>query len=311
MSPESPVGRLAPSPTGLLHLGHARSFWVAWRSARGRGGRLILRVEDLDRARARPELVETCLADLRWLGLDWDGEILFQSADPEPYRAAVEHLLQTGRAYPCVCSRAEVTAASAPHADDGELRYAGTCRGRWPSVAAAEEETGRRAGVRLAVPDGPVRIRDELRGELDFDVQAEVGDFLLLRRDGVPAYQLAVVVDDARGQVTEVVRGDDLLSSAARQALLQEFLGLARPRWIHLPLVVDAGGRRLSKRRGDLALSSLRARGVDGAVVREWAERTCGAAVPVGGGGLDWDAFPTEPAALTERDLERIVASAV
>ena len=270
MASASPVGRLAPSPTGLLHLGHARSFLLAWWSARSRGGRVVLRIEDLDRARVRPELVRTCLDDLSWLGLDWDEGPHFQSADPAPYARAAAALLEAGSAYPCVCSRAEVAAAAAPHPGEGEARYPGTCRGRFATLEEAEREAGRPAGLRLWVPDGALELEDALHGCVRRDVQAEVGDFLLLRRDRVPAYQLAVVVDDARHGVTEVLRGEDLLPSAARQAWLQRLLRLPAPRWVHVPLVVDPAGRRLAKRDRDLALAELRAGGMDPARVLAW-----------------------------------------
>ena len=272
-----PVGRLAPSPTGLLHLGHARSFLLAWWSVRARGGRVVLRIEDLDRGRSRPEYVETCLRDLEWLGLDWDEGPLFQSADPEPYAQALETLLEKNAAYPCVCSRREIVSATrAPHRGDGELRYPGTCRDRFGSVREAQARTEREAGVRLRVPPGPVELVDDLVGPFTHDVQAEVGDFLLARRDGEIAYQLAVVVDDARQGVTEVLRGDDLLPSATRQWHVQRALGLPHPSWVHVPLVVDARGRRLAKRWGDLGLATLREAGVDGRRVVAWAAGSAG-----------------------------------
>jgi glutamyl-tRNA synthetase len=278
MSRPLPVGRLAPSPTGRLHLGHARTFLLAWWHARARGGRVLLRLEDLDRARARPESVDECLRDLAWLGLDWDGAPLVQSLDTAPYAAAVERLLSGGQGYLCSCSRQDVQRAlSAPHAGDGELRYPGTCRARGlvPADGAA-----RALAVRLRVPEGELELVDGLHGAVRADVQREVGDFLLARRDGVFAYQLAVVVDDARTGVDEVVRGDDLLASAARQWHLQRALGLPHPAWFHVPLVLDEHGQRLAKRRGDLALASLRAAGVDGRAVVAWAARSAGLAVP-------------------------------
>ncbi|MEW6074572.1 MAG: tRNA glutamyl-Q(34) synthetase GluQRS [Planctomycetota bacterium] len=280
-SPPPPVGRLAPSPTGLLHLGHARSFLLAWWHSRARGGRILLRIEDLDAGRVRPGLTRELLADLAWLGLDWDGEPLVQSRDTAALRAAADELLLRGLAYPCTCSRRDVElAASAPHPEDGETRYPGTCRGRYASVAAAERESGRPAGVRFRVPDGKVLWRDELRGLSRHDPAREVGDFLVARRDGAYAYQLAVVVDDARQGVTEVLRGDDLAPSTARQLLLQRALGLPHPRWLHVPLVVDEDGRRLAKRHGDVALASLRAEGTDPRAVVAWAARTAGQSAP-------------------------------
>ncbi|MFM7299016.1 MAG: tRNA glutamyl-Q(34) synthetase GluQRS [Planctomycetota bacterium] len=268
--------RLAPSPTGLLHLGHARSFALAWLHARSRGGRVVLRVEDLDRERCKPQLVDACVRDIAWLGLDWDGEPRVQSHSLEPYDRACRELLSNARAYACTCTRAEIAALSAPHADDGEQRYPGTCRGRFASPEAARASTGRESGLRLAVEPGPLAVRDELRGECTFDVAAEVGDFLVRRRDGAIAYQLAVVVDDALDGVTDVVRGDDLLPSAARQVLLQRALGLPTPRYWHLPLVTDEHGARLSKRRGDIGLSQLRERGVEPRTVLAWVARSAG-----------------------------------
>lgn len=271
------VGRLAPSPTGSLHLGHARTFLLAWWQARARGGRVLLRIEDLDRERVKPGMVEECLATLTWLGLDWDGPVQVQSAEPGPARAALRELLARGLAYGCDCSRRDIErAASAPHAEDGELRYPGTCRARGL-------DPGRGAGalgVRFRVPEGPIEFTDGLLGPFQSDVDREVGDFLLARRDGALAYQLAVVVDDARSGVNEVVRGADLLPSTARQLLLQRALGLPSPRWYHVPLVLDAEGRRLAKRSGALALAELRARKVDGREVVAWAARSAGLDVP-------------------------------
>ncbi len=273
------VGRLAPSPTGRLHVGHARSFLIAWWHARSRGGRVLLRIEDLDAARSKPELVDLALRDLEWLGLDWDGEPVRQSADTSALAEAVEDLLARGLAYPCVCSRKEILAASAPHAGDDETAYPGTCRGRFTTRAEAEDETGRAAGVRFRVPPGERTVVDGFAGVRSFDVAAEAGDFLLARRDGVFAYQLAVAVDDARQGVTEVLRGDDLFPSAARQALLQQALGLPSPRWFHVPLVVGDDGERLAKRRADLALESLREAGVDPRSLVAWIARSCGTPV--------------------------------
>lgn len=279
MSPAPPpvVGRLAPSPTGSLHLGHARTFLLAWWHARARGGRVLLRIEDLDRERVKPGMLEECLATLTWLGLDWDGEPLVQSREPEPARAALAELVARGLAYGCDCSRKDIErAASAPQEGDGELRYPGTCRERG-LLARAD---ARALGLRLRVPAGVLEFTDGCAGPFRVDVAHEVGDFLLARRDGALAYQLAVVVDDARTGVTEVLRGDDLLPSCARQALLQRALGLPTPRWFHVPLVIDADGRRLAKRSGALALAALRARGVDPRAIVAWAARSSGQEAP-------------------------------
>jgi glutamyl-tRNA synthetase len=271
------VGRLAPSPTGLLHLGHARTFLIAWWRARSSGARLLMRLEDLDGPRIRPELSEAALRDLGWLGLDWDGPAYVQSSGLEEISAAATRLARQGLAYACVCSRGDVRSAqSAPQQGDSEPRYTGTCRGRFGSQEEAEAIAGKSAGLRLQVPDGKVEVSDVLLGTRAFDVQAEVGDFLIAKRDGAPAYQLAVVMDDARQGITEVVRGEDLLPSAARQRLLQQALGLPAVRYCHVPLVVDETGRRLAKRHDDLSLAELRAAGTDPRAIVAWAARSCG-----------------------------------
>lgn len=271
------VGRLAPSPTGFLHLGHARSFLLAWWHARSRAGRIILRLEDLDADRTKPGMAEQAIADLEWLGLDWDGEVIVQSRGKDNLDAAIAGLIARGLAYPCVCTRAEIAASqSAPHVDSGEIRYPGTCRDRFASIGQAERESGRSPAVRLRVVPGKVRIEDGFAGVHEFDVASEVGDFPVARKAGAAAYQLAVVVDDAADGVTEVVRGDDLLSSAARQLLVQKALSLPHPRWFHVPLVVDEEGRRLAKRTDGLALHRLREQGIEPERVVTWIARRSG-----------------------------------
>jgi len=261
-----------------LHIGHARTFLLAWWQARARGGRVLLRIEDLDRARVKPGMTDACLRDLEWLGLDWDGEPRLQSQDTAAMSAALEQLLGAGQAYLCGCSRRDIARAlSAPHAGDGELRYPGTCRDRGLSALGAQ---GRDLAVRLRVAEGEVELVDGVAGRFRADVQREVGDFLLARRDGFFAYQLAVVVDDARMGVNEVVRGDDLLASTVRQWHLQRALGLPHPRWYHVPLVLDEHGARLAKRRGDLALGALRERGVDPRRLVAWTARGAGLECP-------------------------------
>jgi glutamyl-tRNA synthetase len=298
-----------------LHVGHARSFVLAWLSIRARGGRVLLRVEDLDADRVKPGSREACVTDLEWLGLDWDGAVALQSERTGPMQAAVERLLAAGAAYACVCTRREIESSlSAPHSG-GELRYAGTCRGEYASVADAEQRAGRAAGVRLAVAPGAVAVEDALHGRIAFEPHAEVGDFLLRRRDGAFAYQLAVVVDDAEQGVTEVLRGDDLLPSSARQALLQDALGLPRPTWVHVPLVVDDAGRRLAKRAGDLALAELRAAGVDPRALLAWIARSAGldagerATVAELVPCFDLAALPRGSVRFGARELERLRAS--
>jgi len=275
--PPIPVGRIAPSPTGWLHLGHARSFLIAWWHARSRGGRVLLRIEDLDRDRVKPGMTEACLRDLEWLGIDWDGPVHVQSRETEALHAALAHLLGRGLAYACTCSRRDLELAlCAPHAEDRESRYPGTCRGRFASPEEAERASGRPAGIRFLVCAGPLALADGFAGPFEVDVAAESGDFLIARRDGAFAYQLAVVVDDARMGVTEVVRGADLLSSTGRQWLLQEALGLSHSAWFHVPLVVDEQGRRLAKRRGSATLAELRASGADPRRVVAWAAKSAG-----------------------------------
>jgi glutamyl-tRNA synthetase len=236
-----------------------------------------MRIEDLDVTRVVPSLIDAARRDLEWLGLDWDGPALLQSDRLDALNDAVAKLVHEGRAYPCVCTRSDVKQAqSAPNLGDRELRYPGTCRGRFTSIEDAEGESGRSAGLRFSARGGLVAIDDGFFGRFETDVQAEIGDFLVTRKDGAPAYQLAVVVDDAFQRVTEVVRGDDLLSSTARQYLLQEALGLPHPQWFHVPLVLDHQGNRLAKRSGALSLEELRTKGIDPRRVVEWAARTCG-----------------------------------
>jgi glutamyl-tRNA synthetase len=277
----APIGRLAPSPTGHLHLGHARSFLLAWWHARSRGGRIVLRLEDLDVERVKPGMIENTLADLCWLGLDWDGEVYIQSSGIAETEAAAMELIERGLAYPCVCTRKEIlTAASAPHGDEAAAVYPGTCRGNYASMADAEKTTGRAPALRFRVPDKIIRIEDGVQGVHEFDALKSIGDFPILRRLGVPAYQLAVVVDDERQGVSEIVRGADLLESSARQWLLQEALGYAHPRWWHVPLVTDQAGRRLAKRSDDVSLARLRAAGTDPRQIVSWAAQSAGIAAP-------------------------------
>lgn len=251
------TGRFAPSPSGRMHLGNAFSALLAWLSVRSRGGRMLLRIEDLDPERCRPAYAEALKADLGWLGLDWDEEQPRQSTRTDAYRAQFETLDALGLVYPCYCSRAELHAASAPHAADGNVIYAGTCR----HLSAAERAAKTRAPAwRVAVPDETIAVMDGLQGLYTENLARDCGDFIVRRSDGVYAYQLAVVTDDAAGGVTEVVRGRDLLSSAPRQLWLQRTLGLPAPVYYHVPLLVTPDGRRLSKREKDLDLGALRQR---------------------------------------------------
>jgi glutamyl-tRNA synthetase len=256
-------GRFAPSPTGRLHLGNARSALLGWLQARALGGEFLLRIEDLDPARCRPAYTELLKRDLEWLGLTWDGVPLVQSERREVYEAALAGLARGGRLYPCFCTRAEIArVAAAPHgpADEGP-RYPGLCRALPPEEAAARGK-GRAPALRWAPPPGEVCFEDALAGRTCQDVEAAVGDFVVRRNDGVASYQLAVVVDDAASGITHVLRGEDLLASTPRQLLLQRALGLPSPAYAHVPLVLAEDGKRMAKREGASALAELREAGV-------------------------------------------------
>ena len=294
------VGRLAPSPTGALHLGNARTFMIAWLRARSQGGRVLFRMEDLDHPRDKPGAAAAAVADLRWLGFDWDGECV-QSERREVYRAALSALRAQGLVYPCVCSRRDVERAqSAPHLGD-QLFYPGVCRGRFasweearsflnPVSPAAATAAPRSPCWRFSVPPGSVvSFDDAFAGHVEQDVSAALGDFPLARDEDGAGYTLACVVDDALTGVTEVVRGDDLLAATPAQILLFRALGpwFARigraaslPAFCHVPLVVGPDGRRLAKRHGDTRISSLRALGVTPEEVLGVLAASCGWASP-------------------------------
>jgi len=277
--------RLAPSPTGALHLGHARTFLITWWMARQAGAAVIMRMEDLDAQRAKPASVQQAYDDLDWLGLDWDqgpqaqdtpGDLYVQSHRQAFYAAALEALEKAGHIYPCVCTRADIAAAvaassGAPHEDDAQVRYPGTCRGRFATCAAAQQHTGKPACWRLTVPDGTVAFTDAIAGPQSFDVAGVVGDFPLTRFDGTPAYQLACMVDDAAMDIDWVIRGDDLLSSTPRQILLYRALGRTPPHFAHVPLVIGPDGQRLAKRHGESRIAQFRAAGVPPEKVVGWA----------------------------------------
>lgn len=269
------MGRLAPSPTGVLHLGNARSFLLAWLSVRSRQGVLRLRIEDIDGPRVKVGAEQQALEDLAWLGVDHDGDILRQSERLHLYREAVDALVAAGKAYPCVCTRQEVeAAASAPQEEWLDAApYPGTCRDRFDSVAAAREQTGRDPAIRFRVDVTQVPFEDMFLGPQEGRI---LGDFVIERRQRGAAYQLAVVVDDADGCITEVLRGDDLLPSTPRQLLLYEALGLTPPRFAHVPLVVGEDGLRLAKRHGDSSLRHIRDQGVTPEEVVGYLAWLCG-----------------------------------
>lgn len=266
-------GRFAPSPTGDLHLGNVWTALWGWVHARQQAGTLVLRIEDLDPDRSRPAFATQQIADLRWLGLDWDegpdrggayGPYV-QSERRSFYDQAIARLVADDLVYPCYCTRAELRAiASAPHVGEDRGRYPGTCR----SLSAAERKrraaSGRVPSLRLRLPDHPTRIvfDDLCQGRVEEDVAQVAGDFILRRADGVYAYQLAVVVDDALMHISDVVRGADLLSSTARQIWLYHLLGFDAPRFGHISLLIGADGHRLSKRHASLSVQQLRASGI-------------------------------------------------
>lgn len=259
------VGRLAPSPTGALHLGNVRTFMIAWLRARSLGGRLVMRMEDLDHPRDKKGAAAAAIEDLKWLGFDWDEEYV-QSGRKDRYREALEKLLSVrGRdggplVYPCVCSRRDVeNAQSAPH-DGEQLHYPGICRGRFRSwQEAVDAKGGALPCWRFRTPsDGKVVFEDVFAGRMEQDVAAVLGDFPLARDEFGAGYTLAVTVDDAEMGVSEVVRGDDLLAATPAQILLQRALGLPTPSYCHVPLVVGGDGRRLAKRHGDTRISAYR-----------------------------------------------------
>jgi glutamyl-tRNA synthetase len=272
------VGRLAPSPTGGLHLGHARTFLIAWLFARRSLGQVILRIEDLDSSRVRADALTGALVDLRWLGLDWDqgpdiggpSGPYIQSARSAPYGQTLDLLTTSESVYPCTCSRADVErAASAPHAADEGPTYPGTCSHRSAADAIALREQNRPFAWRFRVPNGPVAWDDLFLGPTRLDPSRLGGDFIVAREGSSAgagagySYQLAVVADDDAMGVNQVVRGDDLVPSTPRQILLFHRLGRPVPTFGHVPLAIDPDGRRLAKRDNSLKLSTLRASGVD------------------------------------------------
>jgi glutamyl-tRNA synthetase len=269
MSPGNYIGRLAPSPTGLLHLGHAATFWTAFQRAREHNGILYLRNEDLDPQRSKQEYVDAMIEDLAWLGIEWSVPIVVQSQRIPLYRAVFERLLATGHVYPCACSRRDLAQMiHAPHEEiDDEPVYDGHCR---PLVNASSTTLEPGINYRFRVPDGEtIRFTDRDLGPQNFIAGVDFGDFLVWRKDSLPSYQLACVVDDDDSRVTEIVRGADLLKSTARQILLQRALSMQPPAYFHTHLLRDEHGLRLSKRHDALALRTLRQQGLSAAEVIE------------------------------------------
>jgi glutamyl-tRNA synthetase len=270
-----PDGRFAPSPTGDLHLGNLRTAMVAWLFARSTDSRFIVRMEDLDLVTASPEHEDAQLTDLAAIGIDHDGEVVRQSERFDFYRAVIADLERAGLTYPCFCTRREIRdAAAAPHGDDPDGAYPGTCRDLSDSERA-EREADRPPALRLRANGEVIEFVDALHGP----THGRVDDFVLRRNDGVPAYNLAVVVDDAAQRIDQVVRGDDLLSSTPRQIHLARLLGLSIPSYAHVPLAVAPDGSRLAKRHGAVTLADLAARGIDAAEIRSRLATTLGLAV--------------------------------
>ena len=277
----SAITRLAPSPTGALHLGNARTFLVNYLLARQNGWRILLRIEDLDGPRVKQGADGQLIDDFRWLGLEWDQGPVYQSGRSAAYAGAIDRLLDARLAYPCICTRKEVDlAASAPHAEDGAAIYPGTCRGRFRTVRQAAIAAGRNPAIRFQADARRLDFDDLFAGPQQYDPAGQLGDFVIAKSDGSAAYQLAVVVDDADAGVTHIVRGDDLLDSTPRQILLYHALGLGDriPIYYHLPLVVGTDGRRLAKRHGDTRLEFYRGHQVRAERVLALLARWCGIA---------------------------------
>ena len=251
-----PVGRFAPTPSGRMHLGNVLCALVAYLSVRKRGGRFLLRIEDLDAARCPRSAADEIIRDLNRLGFEFDGEIIYQSERAEVYREYEKKLENLGLTYPCFCSRSELHASQAPHLSDGSYVYDGKCK-RLTKEQEKEKRKSRPPCIRLRVPDETVTFADGFCGRQSQNLEKQCGDFIIRRSDGVYAYQLAVVADDISSGVTEVVRGEDLVSSTARQIYLYGLFGEKPPHYAHIPLVTASDGRRLSKRDGDSLACAL------------------------------------------------------
>ena len=313
------VGRLAPSPTGGLHLGHARTFLIAWLTARSVGGGMVLRIEDLDTSRVRPEATPGAIADLRWLGLDWDegpdiggASAPYVQSERRPlYEEVLERLKAAEMVYPCTCTRADVErAASAPHPEDEGPTYPGTCAHRSASEAASFSE--RAFAWRFRVSAGSIAWEDIFQGHVELDPARVGGDFIIARNGVGPSYQLAVVVDDAAMGINQVIRGSDLINSTPRQILLNRALGQTPPTFGHVPLALAPDGRRLAKRDGSLKLATLREAGIDprrlvGSLIRScgWSREVV-ASTPKEWIGLDVSTLPANAWILTPDWIESL-----
>ena len=312
------IGRLAPSPTGALHLGNIRTFMIAWLRARHLGGRVVLRIEDLDHPRDKPGASAALVEDLRWLGFDWDAQVV-QSARRNAYRAALDKLKFQGLVYPCICSRKDVEGAqSAPHAGE-QLFYAGTCRGLFASWDEAAAKIAPRlpcwrfnlaTWLKAHPEDSALTVPEGFkRGSEPCCLAETLGDFPIARDVDGAGYTLAAVVDDAEEGVTEVVRGDDLFAATPAQMVLQHALGFPTPRYLHIPLVVGTDGKRLAKRHGDTRIAYYREKGVTAERILGFLARSCGWTVPSRGVSLrellnyfDLGAIPPAPYIMEEAE---------
>ncbi len=306
-----PIGRLAPSPTGAQHVGNARSYLIAWLSIRARGGKIFLRIEDIDSPRIKKGATDLIYEDLRWLGLDWDEEPQVQSSHSEIYTKALKELKHRDLVYPCTCTRSDVEqAASAPHLEHEGPVYPGTCAAR---TARDAESLDRSFSWRFRVPLGSRQFWDGFQGQQVLNPAEMGGDFVIWKNDNTPAYQLAVVVDDARMGITEVVRGDDLIPSTPRQLMVYRAFDWISPAFYHVPLVIGTDGRRLAKRHGDTRLASLRNAGVLPEALIGLLAWSCGwinspreisASELVS--NFSWNTIPKKPFVLTEDLLSQI-----
>lgn len=290
---ETVTGRFAPSPTGRMHLGNVFSALLSWLSAKSKGGQWRLRIEDIDRGRSRQAFADLLMEDLQWLGLTWDGEPVYQSQRSNIYEHYFALLKERGLIYPCYCTRADLLASQAPHESDGRVVYSGTCRSKTP-------QPGVPAATRLIVPDETITFTDGHYGEHSVNMSEQVGDFIIRRKDGSWAYQLVVVIDDALMGVTEVVRGCDLLLSSPQQIWLARLLGFEPPRFIHLPLLCNQQGQRLSKRDQSLDMASLRQHYTAQEIIGQlaWQAGLLTEPEPMSAQDLltlmDWDKIPTQ-----------------
>ena len=250
------VGRFAPTPSGRLHLGNLLCCLLAYLSAKSRGGKFLLRIEDVDVPRCPKRLADQCIEDLSFLGFTWDEPPLYQSERTAIYQHYFDRLEALGLVYPCFCTRAQLHAAQAPNLGDREPVYSGACAGLTPDEIAERIKT-RRPAMRIRMPDETISFTDGHYGEICENLARDTGDYIIRRSDGLFGYQLAVVVDDALTGVTEIVRGRDILSSTPRQIHMQRVLGFSAPDYVHIPLLMDSQGRRLAKRDKDLDLSAL------------------------------------------------------